>query len=375
MITIAFFIWIVIINLYQIKFLKSFVMDFQGIRGDWSSHPRPGENVLGQRALRYDPLFPSFLLSFPYSFILPFLPSSLSYFFPSCIPLFCLLHVLTPSITLTLALTLPPSLSLLYSYSLTHSHPQSLFLSYCPLPHTLAPTHPFSPLLPSYRLPGITLEGSCQGVYRSASFLSTLIFNTQYIIVYVNFIHYIIYLFTLHIHVIDISYNFKFNVFHLSSYIHFVHFFITSLCFFSFGCRALDLIFEAYTENDIASQSHYHNNNSNNNSNNSNNSNNNNNMIANKQSQLNATVSTCGVQERTCCTVLSHSILLISTLPSLDCLSLYFSCHRFLIFDTFYSFFRPFKTVILQLLKWRVRKLARIGQYQRGRRRGGWRKL
>jgi hypothetical protein len=110
-------------------------------------------------------------------------------------------------------------------------------------------------------------------------------------------------------------------------------------------CRALDLIFEAYTENDIASQSHYHNNNNNNSNNNSNNSNNNNNMIANKQSQVNATVSIYVVQKRTCCSILSLHLLAFL-------LSLFFLPSSPFPFTPFFSFFAlsPLTTIFPFLL-------------------------
>lgn len=144
-------------------------MDFQGFRGDRSSHPRPRENVLRQRTLRQTP----FLVSFLHSLSAYSLPQVLP---PSFLPTFHFLSLPPILLPLNFLSHLTPSphfLSLIVPCFLPSYHPSSTHS----VNHTLS-----LPLLTSFSfsLPGITLEGSCQGVYRSASFSSILIFKSQY---------------------------------------------------------------------------------------------------------------------------------------------------------------------------------------------------
>ena len=175
----------------------------KGISGDRSSYSRPRANVLGQQPLRYIPLPRIFLPPSPsLSLLLSHLPFLLppSHSFSSSFSVHSSLH-----------LSNSPSLLLLLHYrpifptnSYSHSHNlfpplltfpdalfSSLFLSFPSFSFFIPPIltslslYLYSyPILLSisislHRLTGgITLEGSCLGVYRSVSHLTTANTNT-----------------------------------------------------------------------------------------------------------------------------------------------------------------------------------------------------
>ena len=109
-----------IINLFQIKLLKclNILYGFPGCprRPKFAStHRRECTLTTGIQVPFFITYFPS-LLSFLFH-------SSFPSFFPSCIPSFCLLYVLTPSLSLLLSYSLSPSLTFPLLQSLASSSP------------------------------------------------------------------------------------------------------------------------------------------------------------------------------------------------------------------------------------------------------------